>query len=125
MEQRAKSAEEIAQIRLRIETLMEQQQMTAETQSQHLGQKLDEIRTHMGQQDAKMDGLKSELRHEIRSRDSELGELRQQLASALDGFWKSMPALSEGVRVSDAVRCRPAIRLKTRWTIELSIQTKN
>jgi len=84
MEQRAKSAEEISLIRTRIEALMEHQQMAAETQKQHLGQKLDEIRTHMGQQDAKMDGMKSEIRHEIRRRDSELGELRGQLAKALD-----------------------------------------
>src|SRR5690606_23446620 len=83
-EQRAKSAEEIAQIRARIEALMEQQHVRSETQSQHLAQKLDEIRTHMSTQDRKMDGIKSELRHEIRRRDGELDELRQQLASALD-----------------------------------------
>ncbi len=106
MQQRAKSAEEIAQIRSRIEALMEQQQMASETQNQHLGQKLDEIRTHMGQQDVKMDGLKSELRHEIRSRDSELGELRQQLAAALDSFWKAMPAIAEGG--GDALALPPA-----------------
>ncbi len=106
MEQRAKSAEEIAQIRERIETLMEHQQMATETQNQHLGQKLDEIRTHMGQQDMKMDGLKSELRHEIRHRDSELGELRQQLAAALDSFWKTMPALAAAGE-PDEVRALP------------------
>ncbi|MCH7639891.1 MAG: hypothetical protein IH855_10600 [Bacteroidetes bacterium] len=108
MEQRAKNAEEISQIRTRIEALMEHQQMAAETQKQHLGQKLDEIRTHMGQQDAKMDGIKSELRHEIRRSDSELGELRGQLAKALDAFWKSMPALSEGNGSDDARALPPA-----------------
>ena len=95
-EQRAKSAEEIAQIRSRIESLMEQQQVRSESQSQHLAQKLDEIRNHMGAQDRKMDGIKSELRHEIRRRDGELEGLRHQLAGALDAFWKSMPALPEG-----------------------------
>ena len=94
-EARAKSAEEIAQIRARIEMLMEQQTLRSETQSQHLAQKMDEIRTHMGQQDAKMDGIKSELRHEISRRNVELDELRGQLASALDAFWKSMPSLPE------------------------------
>ena len=109
MEQRAKSADEIVQIRARIEALMEPQQMTAETQNQHLGQKLDEIRTHMGQQDTNMDGIKGELCDEIRRRDSELGELRQQLATALDAFWKSMPALSEGNGADDARALPPAL----------------
>ncbi|HLT47047.1 MAG TPA: hypothetical protein VK002_07450 [Rubricoccaceae bacterium] len=108
VEQRAKSAEEIAQIRARIEALMEQQQIRSETQSQHLAQKLDEIRTHMNTQDRKMDGLKSELRHEIRRRDGELDELRQQLASALDAFWKSMPTLPEGGDPAAALPPAPA-----------------
>lgn len=100
---RAKSAEEIRQIRQRIETLMEQQQMHSETQSQHLAQKLDDIRMHMGNQDRKLDGLKSELRHEIRRRDSELDELRGQLAGALDAFWKAMPALPPAGPSGDAL----------------------
>lgn len=103
--QRVKSAEEIAQIRARIEALMEQQQVRSETQGQHLAQKLDEIRTHMNTQDRKFDGIKSELRHEIRRRDGELDELRHQLASALDAFWQSMPALPEG----EAPVPRPAL----------------
>ncbi|MDX1419317.1 MAG: hypothetical protein R3181_05070 [Rubricoccaceae bacterium] len=103
--QRVKSAEEIAQIRARIEALMEQQQVRTETQGQHLAQKLDEIRTHMNTQDRKFDGIKSELRHEIRRRDGELDDLRHQLASALDAFWQSMPALPEG----EARPPRPAL----------------
>lgn len=93
---RARSAEEIAQIRARIEALMNEQNLRAETQSQHLAQKLDDIRVQMDAQDRHVDGLKSELRHEIRRRDGELDELRGQLASALDAFWKTMPALPEG-----------------------------
>ncbi len=88
---RARSAEEIGQIRARIESLMSEQNLRAETQSQHLAQKLDDIRMHMDAQDRHVDGLKSELRHEIVRRDGELDELRGQLASALDAFWKTLP----------------------------------
>src|SRR5690606_6672351 len=93
------------EIRARIEALMEQQHIRSETENQHLAQKLDEIRTHMSTQDRKFDGLKSELRHEIHRRNGELDELRHQLASALDSFWKSMPALPEG---GAATRALPA-----------------
>lgn len=104
---RAKSAQEITEIRSRIEALMEEQTVRTETQGQHLAQKMDEIRSHMGQQDAKMDGIKSELRHEIQRRNTELDELRGQLASALDAFWKSMPVLPEA-RSGDSLALPPA-----------------
>jgi predicted flap endonuclease-1-like 5' DNA nuclease len=93
---RAKSAEEIGQIRARIESLMAEQHMRVETQGQHLAQRIDDIRVHIDAQERHMDGIKSELRHEIRRRDGELEDLRGQLASALDAFWKTMPALMEG-----------------------------
>ena len=88
----ARTAEDIAQIRARIEALMEQQQLQTATQSQHFAQKIDELRFHMDQRDRKVDGLRHEIRHELRRHDDELGELRQQLAQALDAFWKSNPA---------------------------------
>ena len=88
---RARSAEEIGQIRARIESLMSEQNLRVETQSQHLAQKLDDIRMHMDAQDRHVDGLKSELRHEIVRRDGELDDLRGQLATALDAFWKTLP----------------------------------
>ncbi|HYE95727.1 MAG TPA: hypothetical protein VD962_05925 [Rubricoccaceae bacterium] len=88
---RAKSAEEIAQIRARIEALMDRQQLQHETQSQHLAQQLDTVNQSLQQQDRKLDGLRSEVRHELRRHDGELTELRQQLAHALDAFWKATP----------------------------------
>jgi len=104
---RARSAEEIAGIRSRIEALMSEQNLRVETQGQHLAQKLDDIRVQMDAQDRHVDGLKSELRHEIRRRDGELDDLRGQLASALDAFWKTMPALAEGAG-GDALALPPA-----------------
>ncbi|MEM9997549.1 MAG: hypothetical protein AAF809_07595 [Bacteroidota bacterium] len=87
--------EQVTKIRQRIEELYQQQQ---EQRIQHaqLSQQMDDVKLHIETNDRKVDGLRSELHHEIERRNQELDELRHQLAGALDSFWKTHDALPEG-----------------------------
>jgi predicted flap endonuclease-1-like 5' DNA nuclease len=76
---------EMREIGQRIETLVSQQSMQGETQRQQLAQQLDTVGQRVDEQRNQVDGLRNELRHEVRRRDAELEEIRLQLASIQTG----------------------------------------
>ncbi|MEM8558468.1 MAG: hypothetical protein AAGG50_11655 [Bacteroidota bacterium] len=88
--------EQVTKIRQRIEELYQQQQQEQRIQHAQLSQQMDDVKLHIETNDRKVDGLRSELHHEIERRNQELDELRHQLAGALDSFWKTHDALPEG-----------------------------
>ncbi|MEL6613953.1 MAG: hypothetical protein AAFQ53_17800, partial [Bacteroidota bacterium] len=88
--------EQVTKIRQRIEQLYQQQQQEQRVQNAQLSQQMDDVKLHLETNDRKVDGLRSELHHEIDRRNQELDELRHQLAGALDAFWKTHDALPEG-----------------------------
>ncbi|MEM8600958.1 MAG: hypothetical protein AAGF99_13650 [Bacteroidota bacterium] len=88
--------EQVTKIRQRIEQLYQQQQQEQRVQHAQLSQQMDDVKLHLETNDRKVDGLRSELHHEIERRNQELDELRHQLAGALDAFWKTHDALPEG-----------------------------
>lgn len=75
-------AQEVRAIGSQIEHAMAEQRLQGETQRQLLAQKLDGVRQTVDAQGAHVDGLRSELRHEIQRRDQEMAEIRAQLSSS-------------------------------------------
>ncbi|MEM6782331.1 MAG: hypothetical protein AAF624_01165 [Bacteroidota bacterium] len=92
--------EQVTKIRQRIEQLYQQQQQEQRVQHAQLSQQMDDVKLHLETNDRKVDGLRSELHHEIDRRNQELDELRHQLAGALDAFWKTHDALPEGQKAA-------------------------
>lgn len=65
----------------RIAALVVQQQEHGETQQQRVAQQIDSVQRSVGEQRVLVDGLRSEVRHEVQRRDHELEEIRNQIAS--------------------------------------------
>lgn len=65
----------------KIDQALAEQRVQGETQRQLLAQKLDGVRDSVESQRTHVEGLRSELRHEVRRRDAEIEEIRQQIGS--------------------------------------------
>ena len=74
-------AQEVQAIGLQIGQALSEQRLQGETQRQLLAQKLDGVRQSVESQRSHVDGLRNELRHEVRRRDAELEEIRSQIGS--------------------------------------------
>ena len=74
----------------RIAALVVQQQEHGETQQQRVAQQIDSVQRSVGEQRVLVDGLRSEVRHEVQRRDHELEEIRNQIAS----IKQAVPALA-------------------------------
>lgn len=72
---------EVRAIGKQIEKAMSEQRLQGETQRQILSQKLDSVRQSVEAQRNQVDGLRHELRHEIRRRDEEMTDIKHQIAS--------------------------------------------
>ena len=74
-------ADEVRAIGEKIEQAMADQRTQGETQRQLLSQKLDSVRKTVENQRNHVEGLRSELRHEVRRRDAEMDEIRTQIGT--------------------------------------------
>ncbi|MEM1054527.1 MAG: hypothetical protein AAGI52_03295 [Bacteroidota bacterium] len=72
---------EMRDLTSRIEEIVTTQQDHGETQRAHLSRKIDQVRESVESQHHAVTGLRHEFRHEIDRRDSELHEIRNQIAS--------------------------------------------
>ncbi len=77
---------EVKAIGDQIERAMAEQRLQGETQRQFLTQKLDSVRQAVEMQRHQVDGLRGELRHEVTRRDTEMEEIRHQLAELRSGL---------------------------------------
>ena len=87
-------AQEVKAIGAQIERAMAEQRVQGETQRQLLAQKLDSVRHAVDTQRSHVDGLRSELRHEVQRRDAEIDEIKQQIATIRSGA--ALPPASAG-----------------------------
>lgn len=78
-------ANEVRAIGSQIENALAQQRLQGETQRQVLGQKLDGVRQTVDSQQAQVQVLQSEMRHESQRRDAEIAEIHDRLASIQTG----------------------------------------
>ena len=74
-------AEEVKAIGTQIDRALSEQRLQGETQRQLLAQKLDSVRQSVEAQRNHVEGLRSELRHEVRRRDAEIEEIRTQIGT--------------------------------------------
>ena len=74
-------AEEVRAIGDRIDQAMTEQRLHGETQRQFMAQKLDSVTQAVDAQRNYVDGLRGELRHEVRRRDAEMEDMRHQIAT--------------------------------------------
>lgn len=72
--------QEVRAIGKQIEKAMADQRLEGETQRQLLTQKLDSVRQAVDAQRTQFDGLRSEIRHEFRRRDTEISDIKYQIA---------------------------------------------
>lgn len=77
---------EIATIRTRIEELYRLQRHGSETQHAFVRQQLEDLQHQLQARAHQIEGLQSQLRHEIRVREATMQELRRQLAEGLRGL---------------------------------------
>ena len=74
-------ATELKAIGDQIANALSEQRLQGETQRQLLSQKLDGVRQSVDAQRSHVDGLRNELRHEVRRRDAEMDEIRTQIGT--------------------------------------------
>ncbi len=106
-------AQEVRAIGEQIERAMAEQRLQGETQRQLLTQKLDGVRHAVEDQRTQVDGLRSELRHEVSRRDAEMDEIKSQIAEIRSGI-----ALPESARVALPPAPEPAHADETATTDE-------
>lgn len=74
---------ELAAIRMRIEEIYERQQTGSQTQHAIIQQQIEQVQHHLKGRSRQVEGIQSELRHEIAKREAEMDELRGQLQMAI------------------------------------------
>ncbi|CAN5473140.1 hypothetical protein BH23BAC4_BH23BAC4_02390 [soil metagenome] len=82
---------ELNAIRHYMEDMGTRQEHHAATQQQFLAQRLEDLRSELDTRARQMEGLQREVRHERQLRNDEMQDLRRELASAVDAFWKASP----------------------------------
>ena len=83
---------EVRAIGEQIERAMREQRLQGETQRQILAQKLDSVRQSVDAQRTQVDGLRNELRHEVRRRDAEMDDIKRQIGEIRTGGALPPPA---------------------------------